>query len=254
MTVILHPPVPPVSSRPEGGNVLFIILLAVMLIGLLSAAILSTNDSQNANIDPETLAIKASQVQSYAAELERGVKYILQNGQSEADLRFAHPDAPSSYGSISTSPATQLFNKSGGGAGYQQPPAGVNDGSRWEFYGGTAVPGAGTSAADLVAVLPNVTESFCQKINALDGQSDQPKDTGTAASGSTAAGDCIFMGDPGRFNDGAGQNFYTTPNTMDETTFTQDPNTSAARPAFQACVKCDLSSTSYQFYHVLLAR
>jgi hypothetical protein len=39
---------------------------------------------------------------------------------------------------------------------------------------------------------------------------------------------------------------------MDETTFTQDTNTSAARTALQACVQCN--SGDYHFYHVLLAR
>ena len=83
------------SVSSESGNVLVIILLAVVLIGLLTAAIQGSNNSESANIDNETLAIRASEVQRYASELERAVTYIMQDGKSESDLRFAHPDAHS---------------------------------------------------------------------------------------------------------------------------------------------------------------
>lgn len=236
----------------QSGNILFIILLAVVLIGLLTAAIQSSNNSESANIDDETLMIRASDVQRYAGQLERGVRIIMENGNSEVDLRFAHPDAPSSYGTIGTSPTTQLFSPQGGAATYQDPPANINDGSKWEFYGGSAIPGVGTSAAELVAVLPNVTQQFCAKINDLNSQSAQPLDTGAGAATTSNAGDCVYMGAPGRFNDGSSANFYAAPNTMDLTSFAQDANTSTARPAPQACVQCD--DGSYHFYHVLLAR
>jgi hypothetical protein len=238
----------------ERGNILFIILLAVVLIGLLTAAIQATNNSESSNIDDETLVIRASDVQRAAAEIERGVKYIMQNGKSETELSFAHPSAPSDYGTIGTNPETEVFNPDGGAATYPAVASDINDGSPWEFYAGTALPGIGTSKADLVAVLPNVTAQFCEKINALNGQSGQPADTGaSAAAGATGAGDCIMMGDVGRFGDGVGDQYYSTPNTVDATTFEQDPSISAARPAAQACVQCAIGP-AYHFYHVLLAR
>ncbi len=255
-------------SSSQDGNILFIILLAIVLIGLLTAAIQSGNNSESANIDDETLMIRISEVQRYASELERGVKLIMDNGKSEVDVRFAHPDAPSSYGDINEdtsadplanpqiTPDMQVFAKPGGAATYRKPPGDVNDGSMWEFYAGTAIPGIGTSAADLVAVLPNVTLQFCEKLNAMNGQSTvQPEDDGTGSATDTLAGDCVNMGLEGRFNDGDGEQYYDTPNTMDVTTFTEDPNLTPAqpRPAPQACVLCAADS-SYHFYHVLLAR
>ncbi len=245
------------SRHAERGNILFIILLAVVLIGLLTAAIQSTNRPEGSNIDGETLVIRASEVQRYASELERAVNYIMKDGKSEGDIRFAHYDANADYGDITVADGTygfthQVFHPEGGAANYKAPPQGVNDGSAWEFYGGTHIPGMGTaSRAELVAVLPNVTQAFCDKINEINGQS-APADTGaTAASGTTNAGSCVNVGALGRFD--ATIQFYATANTMDETSFTQDPNTSAARPAPQACVSCTLGGGNH-FYHVLLSR
>lgn len=238
----------------ESGNVLFVILLAVVLIGLLTAAIQGSNNSESANIDEETLVIRASEVQRYASELERAVAYIMRDGKSESDLRFAHPDAHSDYGDLSADadPSDQAFSSAGGAAAYRDAPAGINDGSAWEFYGGTHIPGMGTeSRAELIAVLPNVSQAFCEKINEINGQSGTPADTGASTASGGDPGACLAIGSLGRFDDS--QQFYTTINTTDESTFEQDPNTSEARPAPQACVVCTAGSANH-FYHVLLAR
>lgn len=239
--------------RRESGNILFIILIAVVLIGALTAAIQSTNQPESATIDGETLTIRLSEVQRYAAELERGVAFIMRDGKSESDLRFAHPEASSDYGDLAadSDPSDQVFHREGGGAGYRPAPEGVNDGSAWEFYGGTHLPGVGSSRADLIAVLPNVTQQFCDKINQQAGQSTTPADTGTGAASGSDPGDCLNIGAPGRFSDS--QQFYASPNTVDETTFAQDPVTGSAYTALQACVRCARDSQNH-FYHVLMAR
>ncbi len=252
--------IPVVHSKhhqAQAGNVLFIILIAMVLIGVLTAAIQFTNRSDGSNIDQETMIIRASEVQRYASELERAVNYIIESGQSESALRFAHPDAPSDYGDLSADPDTrdQIFASDGGGATYREPPEGVNDGSPWEFFGGTHIPGMGTGRAELVAVLPNVTQDFCERINMLKDQTLYPWDGGTGLASGNGAGDnagsCVNMGDNGRFV-GA---FHNTPNTMDESTFEQDTSysPSVAYPAAQACVTCNEGEIPH-FYHVLLVR
>lgn len=250
------------QRRGERGNILFIILLAVVLLGLLTAVIQSTNRPEGANIDDETLMIRATEVQRYASELERAVLFILQNGHSEVDLRFAHPDAHADYGTITDQPGRQVFNKDGGGASYRTPPEDINDGTAWEFYAGTDLPGVGSDKADLVAVLPYVTQAFCEKINALNQQPVTLTDSGMSVPAGISPGSCIQIGAIGRFDDG--QQYYdspSAPNTVDEAGFAQDANISAARPAPEACVKCsrDTNGTAgaadeYHFYHVLLAR
>lgn len=228
-------------SNPESGNIIFIILIAIVLIGALTAAIQQTSDGESANIDDESLAIKAAEVQRATAEIERGILYIAQNGISESDISFAHPESTSSalneYGDITadSSPSDQVFHPNGGAANYPAIPSDIQSTSSiWEFYGGTHLPGVGSDKADLIAVLPNVTAQFCEKINKLNGQTDtQPDDDGT----------CLKLADTERFGNSGTFNDSST-NTVDDTTFTKTP-------ALQACVTC---GTAYHFYHVLLPR
>ena len=238
----------------QSGNVLFVILIALALLGALSAAVMNSSDGENANIDSETLSIRLSEVQRYASELERGIQFIIQNGVSESDIRFAHLNAPSVYGDLSADldKGDQVFHRDGGGAAYRDPPDRINDGTAWQFYGGSDLPSVGSDRADLIAVLPNVNPQFCEAVNVANGHAATLNDVGTAAASGTNAGACIYMGvSEGHFGDST--QFYTTPNTVDEATFAQDPNTSVARTALQGCVLCARDS-EYHFYHVLLAR
>lgn len=248
----------------ERGNVLFMILIAVALIGLLTAAVSRTNRPDGASIDREALVLRVGEVQRYASELERAVNFIMQNGFSERDLRFAHYDAHADYGDFAadTDKRDQIFAREGGGANYRTPPNGVNDGSAWEFYGGTHVPGMGRSdRAELVAVLPHVTAEFCDRINDLNSQSGTMLDDGNVTASGANAGECVNVGAIGRFDNG--QQFYTTINTMNETaaSFEHDAATSAARPAAQGCVTCSMDTNAANgttderhFYHVLMTR
>ena len=219
----------------QNGNVLFIVLMAVVLIGALTAALRGTTQS-NANIDNETLIIRAAEIKSHANEIERAILFIMQEGKSEADIRFSHPNAPTDYGDLEsdTDQTDQVFSPTGGAATYRTPPEGVNDASPWEFYGHTALPNTGSDAAELVAVLPNVTQSFCDLINRNAGFSVQPRDTGT----------CVNGGASMRFDDGT--QFDTTPNTVAAGTF-------SVTPVSQACIEC-INKGSLHYVYVLMTR
>lgn len=241
-------------SHSESGNILIMILVAIVLIGVLTAAIQSSSRQEGSTIDEEALIIRTTEVQRYASELERAVNYIMQDGKSESDLRFAHPNfTHSDYGDLSADPdpSDQVFHMSGGAAEFRDPPDGINDGSEWEFYGGTHIPGMGTGRAELIAVLPNVTQAFCDRINQINGQTGTPADTGASAASGADPGSCLHIGALGRFDDA--QQFYTTVNTVDDTTFEDAPESTEAAPAPQACVVCTLDSENH-FYHVLLVR
>jgi hypothetical protein len=223
------------TIQKEDGNVLIIILLAVALIGALTAAI-QGSQQKNSNIDKETLILNVTQVQNYATELENGVAYIMQNGVSESDFRFSHPDANSEYGDImaDTDKRDQMFHRDGGNAQYSPPPKAINDGSSWEFYGNTALPQVGSDAAELIAVLPNVTSDFCDTANEMIGLSARPEDGGT----------CINTGSSARFNDST--QFSSSPNTTTDSSF-------SIKPAARGCIECTADG-SLHYYHVLMAR
>ena len=224
------------KNNSQSGNVLIIILLAIVLIGALTAALQSTSQ-QSSHIDNETLILRVSEVQRYASELERGVTFIMQNGFSESDVRFSHPDAHGDYGDLGADAdkGDQLFAREGGAARYRLAPSDVNDESAWEFYGNTALPDVGSSKAELIAVLPNVTQAFCDRVNSnLGYDATQPTDSAT----------CINSGASARFDDGT--QFDATPNTTNEATF-------SLKPSMSGCVQC-FSDNNYHFFHVLMVR
>lgn len=219
----------------ESGNVIVFILMAVVLIGIVTAAIRS-GGGERANIDAETLIIRAAEARQHASEFERAVTFLLQSGVSESAIRFAHADAPSDYGNINVDPQNQVFSRNGGGAAYRPPPPGVQGtAAPWEFYGNTALPQVGSDRAELVAVLPNVTEAFCTEINKGSNPGGAiPDDDGTCIN----SGAAVRFSSSNLFND-------SSPNTISGT-FTN-------LPATQGCVRCTGTST-YQFFHALMAR
>ncbi len=162
------------AINTQSGNILVYILGAVFLLGVLTVMVRGSS-TPGGGIDEEALIIRVSEVQEYGQELERAVSYIFQNGHSEADIRFAHPDANPAYGVITDIPTRQVFHRDGGGATYREPPNGVQAIlTPWYFTGRNSVDGIGTNdnsgqgnlrSADLTAVLSNVSKSFCILIN-----------------------------------------------------------------------------------------
>lgn len=161
------------SKSNEAGNILIYILGAIFLLGILVVMVRGSS-TPGSNIDRETLMIRVSEVQQYGQELERAVAYILQNGHSEADIRFAHPDADAAYGVITDTPSRQVFAVEGGGAKYREPPEDIQTltvVNYWFFTGANSVGTVGSgdqgasSKTELLAILPYVSKEFCIEIN-----------------------------------------------------------------------------------------
>lgn len=224
----------------QSGNMLIYILGAIFLLGLL-IVLVKGSFQEGIGIDGEKLVIAASRTQQYAGELERGVAYVLQNGTSESDMRFAHPDALAAYG-IYSDITSMVFSPSGGGVEYQTPIAGINDGTKWQFFGTThftdiGTDTAGSQKAELVAVLPHVTQAFCNQINRNVKQViDLALVTDPALNG------CVYK--PGSEFAGTFVSGVSI-NLLDDTKL-------SSVPAREACVKC--SDSTYNYYRVLMAR
>ncbi len=223
----------------QNGSILLYILLGIVLLGMLTVALRNVGTGTG-NIDREDMILKAGNIQRYGQEMASAVADLLSSGLSETDIRFAHPDAPLDYGTITIDPTHQVFGKSGAKLTYQTPPDGINDGSPWEFFATTRIPQVGSDRAELVAVLPHVTQEFCQMIDRQLGFSSgtQPTDSTT---GTTP--DCVAGASSQRFTGGFND---ISPNEMDATSFSR-------LPSLQACVYCAADST-YNYYYVLLAR
>lgn len=224
------------------GNILIYLLGAILLLGIL-LALLRGSFQEGSSVDSDKLSLKVSEVQRYAAEISRGVNYILQNGASESQIRFAVPtNSGTPYGNITATPSYQIFSPRGGGVSYKQPPAGVNDGTAWQFFATTHIEDIGTdthadSKAELLAVLPKVTEAFCARMNLAVGQPvDLEQDTDDSGQGCVYAPGFEFNG---TYAAGAATNLLTS---------AQIPR----HPATELCVRC--SDGTFHYYRVLLSR
>lgn len=225
------------SARSISGNMLIYILGAIFLLGML-IVLIRGSFQEGTGIDAEKALIQISEIQRYGAELERGVRYIMQNGHSETDLRFAQDSVDVGYGVITDRPERQVFSAEGGGVQYQFPPAGVSNGVvvNWQFYGDTHIPDMGTDGAanrsELIAVLPNITEGFCSAINRTVKQDiDLTQESVRDCNLST-----FFTG-----------NFADEPAAR-VVIDAEVPK----RPATEACVRC--ADGTYNYYRVLLSR
>jgi hypothetical protein len=151
------------------GNMLIYILGAIFLLGLL-IVLLKGSFQEGTGIDAEKVMMQAGEIQRYGSEVERGVGYILRDGYSESDLRFANPNT-ASYGLITDTPQRQVFSADGGGVEWRNPPAGSQAAAaEWIFSGANALTQIGStcadkSCADLLMVLPDITQALCTQIN-----------------------------------------------------------------------------------------
>lgn len=164
---------PSQHSKPqESGNILIYILGAIFLLGIL-VVMVKGSSTPGSNIDRESMMIRVSEVQSYGQELERAIVYVMRNGHSESDIRFAHPDADPAYGNIADTPTRQIFAVEGGAAKYRAPLSGIQvTPTDWLFSGQNIVTGVASSdscttpsCTDLIALLMNVNKEFCILIN-----------------------------------------------------------------------------------------
>lgn len=221
------------TQPPARGNILFMLLVAIVLIAGLTYAI-TRSDGGVTNLSREKTSIAADEVASFAVDIRRGIETMTRTGRSESTISFAHASL-NGYGTPETAPDAEIFNIAGGGVAFVDVPSGINDGSQWEFYSYTAAPGVGDDATpDLVLVLPNVTETFCRAYNTKAGYDQAaaiPTDTGVCINDTSKRFD-------GTFASGGAINTMTT------ATFRS--------PAGFACVACD--SGAYHAYYTLIER
>jgi len=162
------------------GNVLFLILIAVMLFAALTAAITKSNQG-GANMSKERGSINASDVMAYGATMEKTVTRMLSGDMSESALSFENPvweyynGDPVETASLftnCTSDACKVFNPAGGGMTAQAfgeqsiaSPAGTDVRSGHGMVYALAVSGVGTAEQDLVLMIAVIDRDTCMAIN-----------------------------------------------------------------------------------------
>ncbi|MCD8497045.1 MAG: hypothetical protein LRZ85_02545 [Alphaproteobacteria bacterium] len=184
------------SYSSESGNVFVFILLGVVLFVALAFTVSRGFRGETTNrMSEREITLAASDILSYVQRLERAVSVVRGKNVSESDLSFDNPMVAGYTHSTPQADKHKIFSSAGGGARWQTPPDGSNDGSPWVITGETCVVGLGTDTAgcsvgtdstaneDLIVMLANVDAGLCVELNKrLNIAGGIPADAGTGIS------------------------------------------------------------------------
>lgn len=154
----------------EKGNVLFLILIAVVLFAALSYAVTQSSRTGGGDAGRETNLISSAEISQYPAAVKTAIVRMIINGTTYEELKF---NPPSAFGGLASTP-DGVFHPNGGAAAYTNASADVMaDGSpgTWYFNPNFEVKNIGTSTAadpagnEFTAFLPGIKQAICRKVN-----------------------------------------------------------------------------------------
>jgi hypothetical protein len=160
----------------ESGNVLFLILVAVVLFAALSYAVTrSTGGSKG--VEDDASVIDAAQLVQYPAGIRTAIMRMVIGGADPTSLEF---NAPADFSMLSSN-VSGVFHPEGGAAGFQDAAPGImmnGQPGAWYFnaefeveYMGLQIPGD-FAGNDIVAFLPGIREGVCRRVNREGGAGD----------------------------------------------------------------------------------
>ncbi|MEM6780965.1 MAG: hypothetical protein AAF569_03790 [Pseudomonadota bacterium] len=121
--------------KNESGNVLIILLVAIVLLGALTALLTRSGGSTNETGELEQQSIVVSEILRYASSIEAAVTRLRQRGCSENQLSFQYDaDGDGDYTDTGETPdyrnanapsdlSCHIFHPNGGGQTYESPEA-----------------------------------------------------------------------------------------------------------------------------------
>lgn len=170
----------------QSGNVLFLILIAVVLFAALSYAITQSSRGSHSGVSNEKLQLQASKILQYSTALENAIMRMqVYNGCTDAQISFEHspfngsdttydnPTSPSDFschvfhpngGSMSVfDPVSDEFLQSTGWVVSMSTTAWYNDHKGQTVFVGQQI--YKETPADLYLVIPFLTEELCNVIH-----------------------------------------------------------------------------------------
>lgn len=170
----------------QRGNALWFILIGVALLGALTMILSRGGSGVDQSGDFEQRQVKVSQMLRYAKSLEAGIQQMRLRGVSENDVSFWHDsdgngteDASDDYFNANcTTPDCHIFDVGGAGLTYTPPASGLSDATDCVFSSSNIVDDIGTTAPDLIMMLPQVKTSVCAHINRILGSSYSGTESG----------------------------------------------------------------------------
>ena len=253
------------TRRPDSGNALWFVLLAIALLVALTVVITRSSENTEETGARDRSRILASDILRQAKGMEQAINTMRMQGIGENDISFDTPEL-TGYGNTNCGDSSlntdddpcKIFHRDGGGLSYKKPGTEWLDSSRstettpqygeWYFHAISCVPGVGTggsgclsnaSETELFVILPWIKQDICTEINRL---------TGVPNLSSPARPPTI---------DGTAWDASATKFTG---TFSTDSEVNTASDSFKShptgCFAGDTSDPNggYHFYHVLIPR
>lgn len=170
------------------GNVLFLILIAVVLFAALSYAVTQSSRG-GGNTTTETAKIQASELMNYVGLVRVAIQRMRASGVSEEDICFASSHSNWGHVSYGTSLAAcsdedgALFYAEGGGVPFMRPKQAWIDPSIPNTYGeygaftytgivhvvGIGTDGTDDSNPELTFIFPYISKEMCAEVNKMVG-------------------------------------------------------------------------------------
>jgi len=224
------------SRVNEQGNVLWFILIAVVLLGLLTMVLNRSGSSVDQSGDVEQRRIKSSQIMRYAKSIEAGIERLRLNGCSENEISFENP-ATAAYANAN-SPADNschVFEPEGAGLTYQDVSnATMTAAGNTAFVGDFMVTGVGSDTRQELVIAVGVSDALCADINSQLGINN-----------ATAVTDIDIVEEPWTGNFAAAINWSLGTANANEAPAVEGKRT--------GCIGTDTAGQNI-FYHVLIAR
>lgn len=177
-------PAPAPESRRDSGNVLFLVLIAVVLFAALSFAVTMSNRGGGEDSTRELAQIAASRLAQHSTDLERAVVRMRVSLNIAADVISFENAAVADYVNPGcTIDRCRVFTTAGGQATYITPEekwldiaqAGQDYYREWLFTGSACIPGVGlgdnpdctgdTANFELLAIVPYISRATCVQVN-----------------------------------------------------------------------------------------
>lgn len=232
------------------GNVLFLILIAVVLFAALSYAVTQSSRG-GGNANKEKASIVASELVEYASTLRQAILRLkLIKHCDDTEINF---DAPShtgyTNGSAPADGSCDVFGSSGGGMSLIAPPTGTST-NDWYFAGNLILHNAGgvnsdldTANTDLAIILFDISEDVCLAINKGIGIDGIPVDGSSYSNTTKFTGTYII-----------GENVNGLPGSSQPSPCIGTPATPNLCGVPTGCFQEETGGQRYVFYSALIER
>lgn len=163
----------PHTYSPESGSALVFILIAVALFAALSFAISQQSDSGK-SLSTEKTKLLASDVMDMGSRMTESVAQLRLHGVQIEKVSFENDIVAGYTNPACTTDKCKIFAFDGGGRDWEKPTTDISNGVNWGYTGDLSINNVGTTSADLIAILPNISLVLCKRLNKMVGITDDP--------------------------------------------------------------------------------